>query len=132
MQKQYGAIPFVREKGVLKVVLVTSAGGYWIFPKGRYEEDEGKAGTARLEALEEAGVDGRVLKNKAYRTKVYVKSGDRVALTLYAMEVDTVYDKWDEDYRRKRKVLPIEAAKKLISSDGLLKCLEKFARDFAD
>lgn len=131
MQKQYGAIPFLREDGATKVVMITSAAGYWIFPKGQYEEDKGKAGTAALEAQEEAGVKGRILKHNAYRTKVYVKSGEQVRLTLYAMEVDTVCKTWKEDCRRKRKILTFKEAKKLILSDGLLKCLEKFERDFA-
>lgn len=132
MQKQYGAIPFIREKGKLKVVMITSASGYWIFPKGRYEADQGKTGTARLEALEEAGVDGRILKNNIYRTKVYIKSGEQIELVLYALKVNTIHKTWEEDRRRKRKVVTVREAEKLITSEGLAKCLEKFARDFAD
>lgn len=131
MARQYGVIPFIKKGGILKVVMITSAAGYWIFPKGRFEEKRGKAGTAAMEALEEAGVEGRVLKNNAYRTKVYIKSGEEVHLTLYAMDVSAVRVKWEEDYRRKRKVLTIKEAKKLISSEALMKCLQKFERDFA-
>lgn len=132
MRKQYGTIPFVREDGKIKVVMITSASGYWIFPKGQYEEDEGKAGTAAMESMEEAGVEGRILKNNAYRTKVFIKSGEEVHLTLYAMKVDVIHDQWEEDHRRERKVLNLKEAKKLISSDELLKCLKKFERDFAE
>lgn len=130
MKKQYGAIPFIRGDDGVEVVMITSTNGYWIFPKGQYEKDKGKGGTAELEAFEEAGVVGKLLKKNFYRTKVYTKSGERVHLTLYALAVDTVYKEWKEDDRRKRKVLSIAKAKKLITSDELMNCLKKFERDF--
>lgn len=131
MQKQYGAIPFMHGDNGIEVVMITSASGYWIFPKGRYEDDLGKGGTAELEAYEEAGVKGKLFKKNSYHTKVYIKSGEQVHLTLYALEVKSIYEEWKEDERRKRKILPIAKARKLISSDELMECLEKFERDFA-
>lgn len=130
MTKQFGAIPFVREDGETKVVLVTSAGGLWIFPKGRHEKELGKLATARAEALEEAGVEGRLFKQNSFKSKVMVKSGEKVRLTLYPMEVQTIHAEWQEDDRRKRVFATIEEAEKLISSKGLKACLEKFRRDF--
>lgn len=130
MQKQYGAIPYMYEKGKLKVVMITSASAYWIFPKGRFEEELGKTGTAELEALEEAGVEGKADKKISYQTEVFIKNGDVVCLILYPLKVKTIYDEWDEDYRRKRKVLTIKEAKKLITSDALVTCLKKFEADF--
>ena len=131
MLKQYGAIPFVREDGKLKVVLVTSASGYWIFPKGRHEDHLGKQGTAALEAYEEAGVEGKLYKNNAYRTQVVIKSGERVRLTLYALKVKTILEKWPEDYRRKRKIVSFDKAEELMDSKALISCLRHFKRDFA-
>ncbi|MDF7824551.1 hypothetical protein P4B35_11045 [Pontiellaceae bacterium B12227] len=131
MEKQYGAIPFVRGDEGIEVVMITSASGYWIFPKGRFETDHGKGGTARLEALEEAGVEGKLFKKNSYKARVYIKSGERVRLTLYPLEVRTIHEAWKEDFRRKRKILSVAKAKKLITSDELLACLEKFERDFA-
>ncbi|WP_372808106.1 NUDIX hydrolase [Pontiella sp.] len=130
MQKQYGAIPFIRGDEGLKVVLVTSAAGYWIFPKGQYEKEHGKQGTAELEALEEAGVEGKLLKKRAYRTKVVIKSGERVRLTLYALDVRSIRKKWKEDYRRKRVVVSVSKAFKLIDSSALRECLRDFSSEF--
>jgi 8-oxo-dGTP pyrophosphatase MutT (NUDIX family) len=130
MEKQYGAIPFVRDKEGLRVVLITSASGYWIFPKGCFEEKLGKSGTAELEAWEEAGVKGKICKNNTYRTKVFIKSGERVHLTLYALEVKTVAESWKEDGRRRRKVVSLKEAEKLIDSNELRACLELFERDY--
>lgn len=130
MIKQYGAIPFVREGRDLRVVLITSARGYWIFPKGNYEKALGKRGTAEQEAFEEAGVKGRFSNMDAYRTKVAIHSGDRVHLTLYPLEVHTVLDHWPEESRRERRIVKIEKAMQLLDSKALKKCLEKFRRDF--
>ena len=130
MVKQYGAIPFVYDDGELKVVLVTSAAGYWIFPKGSYEKKLGKEGTAALEALEEAGVEGRIDKRNAYHAKVFAKSGDRVSLTLYPLEVGTMHSEWDEDYRRKRTLATMAEAEKLITSEELAECLFAFQQDY--
>ncbi|MDZ8120367.1 NUDIX hydrolase [Pontiella agarivorans] len=130
MQKQYGAIPFLYEKGQLKVVMITSARGYWIFPKGRFEDKLGKSGTAALEALEEAGIEGRVDKKHVYRTKVLIKSGELVRLSLFALKVNIIHDEWDENDRRKRRIVSIREAKTLITSEGLRDCLEQFEAEF--
>jgi 8-oxo-dGTP pyrophosphatase MutT (NUDIX family) len=130
MQKQYGAIPYVRKEDGIHVILITSARGYWIFPKGQYEEDRGKRGTAELEAYEEAGVKGRLNRKLSYCTKVVIGNGDRVHLTLYPLEVKTICKTWKEDRRRERKLIPVAEAKLKITSAELLDCLEKFERDF--
>lgn len=130
MRKQYGVIPFLRRESGVEVVMITSASGFWIFPKGQYEKKLGKRGTAELEAYEEAGIKGKLLKQNAYRTKVYIKSGEQVHLTLYALEIRSLDKKWKEDGRRERRVLSIAKAKKLITSEKLMDCLKKFERDF--
>jgi 8-oxo-dGTP pyrophosphatase MutT (NUDIX family) len=130
MIKQYGAIPYLVKKGELHVVLVTSASGCWIFPKGNLEEDLGKCATARLEALEEAGVKGTIHPKNAYRATVMI-SGDKTArLLLYPLEVDKIHEEWSEDNRRKRAIVNVADACKLIESEELKKCLWHFASDF--
>lgn len=128
--KQYGAIPFVREDGTVKVVLITSANGYWIFPKGNFEEKHGKIGTARLEAFEEAGVKGRIDSGRVYRANVAIGSGKRARLILFPLEVSKLLKKWPEDFRRERRIVTLPDADRLIMSDGLKKCLTGFARDY--
>lgn len=130
MIKQYGAIPFIRGKEGVKVVLVTSASGFWIFPKGNFEEKHGSCGTAQLEAFEEAGVKGVIYPHQIYRANATIRSGKKVRLMLYPLEVVQVFDKWPEDQRRKRVIVSLMEAEKLIDSDGLKHCLGVFARDF--
>lgn len=130
MMKQYGTIPFVREDDGIKVVLITSASGYWIFPKGQCERELGRQGTAEMETFEEAGVKGTLFAHHYYRTKVYIKSGERVRLTLYPLKVETVFDEWEEDFRRERRIVSIPEAKTLMDSKELIACLDRFERDF--
>jgi 8-oxo-dGTP pyrophosphatase MutT (NUDIX family) len=130
MLKQFGTIPFIREDNGIKVVLITSASGYWIFPKGQYEEDLGKQGTAEMETFEEAGVKGTLFVHHRYRTRVCIKSGERVRLTLYPLEVETLFDQWEEQDRRERRIVSISEAKELMDSKELITCLDHFQRDF--
>ena len=51
-----------RDAGGLEFLLVrTSQGGRWTFPKGRIEPGESPSAAAAREAAEEAGVDGQDL-----------------------------------------------------------------------
>ena len=128
--KQYGAIPYIHDEGELKVILITSANGFWIFPKGNFEEEHGKSGTARLEAYEEAGVKGHIDTDRPYRANVSIGGGRRARLVLYPLEVRKLYEEWPEADRRERRIVNLADADELIDSEELKKCLGTFARDF--
>ena len=59
-EHSYGLIPFLKEKGSTKVLLINmygSAGGtHWTFPKGRPEKGETPLETAVRETKEEVGL----------------------------------------------------------------------------
>lgn len=130
MIKQYGAIPFIHEGGEIKVVLVTSANGNWIFPKGNLEKKLGTCATAKLEAFEEAGVKGVLHAHHIYRANVIIRGGKKTRLMLYPLEIEEVFEEWPEEYRRQREIVNLSDAGKLIESEALLRCLQHFARDF--
>ena len=130
MIKQYGAIPYLIKDGELLVVLVTSASGCWIFPKGDLEADLGKGETACSEAFEEAGVRGTIHTKNAYRATVMIDGGKTARLLLYPLEIKTILEEWSEDHRRKRAIVSVADACKLIESDELKKCLWRFASDY--
>lgn len=58
--KQAAAVCYRRVAGAVEFLLVKTTGGRWTFPKGGIEEARGVAGSAAQEALEEAGVSGRI------------------------------------------------------------------------
>ena len=130
MIKQYGAIPFMRSRGAIRVVLVTSSRGCWIFPKGNLEEAHGTCGTAQLEAFEEAGVKGIVYPHQICRTNIILRSGKRARMALFPLEVVAVFDQWPESDRRHRRIVWVAEARQLIESEGLKRCLGAFVRDF--
>ena len=58
---QSGVLPYRVEGGVMRVLLITSQGGRrWVIPKGIVEPGLSAVVSAAKEALEEAGIDGRV------------------------------------------------------------------------
>lgn len=58
--KQAAAVCFRRTSKGVEFLLVRTTGGRWTFPKGGIEEERGVSGSAAQEALEEAGVTGRI------------------------------------------------------------------------
>lgn len=61
-KRQYAALPYcVDEQGQINTLLITSRGtGRWVLPKGWPDGEEAGAEAAAREAVEEAGVLGRI------------------------------------------------------------------------
>ena len=57
---QAGAVCYRRTGSGVEFLLVLTTGGRWTIPKGGIESELGLAGSAQQEALEEAGVTGRI------------------------------------------------------------------------
>ena len=109
--KQSGVIPVYQGK----VVLITARGSRrWIIPKGSIDWELSAQESAAKEALEEAGIKGKV-SDEEIGTYTYDKMGGRYKVRLYFMEVTKLKDNWDEKHFRKRKlVTPKQAIKKVV------------------
>ena len=116
--RQSAVIPLVREDNAVLVVLITSMKGKrWVIPKGIVEADLSPAESAAKEAIEEAGVRGRVVEPSvgAYQ---YDKWGGTCTVTVFVMEVEELLDVWDEmDFRRRETVSVEEAANRVNEED---------------
>lgn len=130
---QYAALPFlVMENGQTLVLLITSRETRrWIIPKGRPEKRLAPHEVAEREALEEAGVIGRVQEKAftVFRSEKRLKTGEVRAtrVQVHLLEVDRELDKWDEQHERERRwVSPAEAAM-LVSEPGLVPVFLKIA-----
>src|SRR4051794_36295869 len=88
LKRQYGAIPVrLDRKGEPKVLLVTSRGTRrWVIPKGWPIRKLSPAETAAREALEEAGIKGRMLHRDPIGKYRYRKS-DRAELGKITVQV---------------------------------------------
>jgi 8-oxo-dGTP pyrophosphatase MutT (NUDIX family) len=99
-------------------LITTSSGKRWIVPKGHRELGHSARKTAKLEAWEEAGIAGEVYR-KPLGDFVYEKDGTKRKVTVFAMEVKKVADRWPERKKRKRRWLSNRKAKRRIEYPGL-------------
>jgi CYTH domain-containing protein/8-oxo-dGTP pyrophosphatase MutT (NUDIX family) len=119
---QIGALPYFFRNGRLFVVIVTnSAQSRWIVPKGQPESNMSRQDVAVMEAMEEAGVIGSCLPG----LHMPCHRKDEKTLHIYPLKVTTVLKKWPEMEWRKRAVLPIHKALKLISDPELSQCIQR-------
>ena len=109
--KQSAVIPFRVKNGRFEILLITSSKKKkWIIPKGIIEQNMTPQESALKEALEEAGVSGKV-SEKMFGEYSYKKWGDTCNVKVYLMKVTKELEKWMEDYRKRKWVSINEAVK---------------------
>ena len=115
---QSGVIPYRIEDEVVHVLLITSRSGRrWGIPKGVVELDLSPVASAAQEALEEAGIDGRVYP-APMGSYTRQKWGGTCTVAVFLMEVETVYEDWAESYRR-RAWMTLEEAVACVEEEAL-------------
>ena len=125
---QSGVIPFQFVDGELRVLMITSSSGRrWVFPKGIIEDGLSPEESAAAEALEEGGVEGQVLGNSlgSYERK---KWDGTVSVEMFPMHVTRIFDHWTEDDFRQRIWLSEAEAAARISDPALRDILAGLAR----
>ena len=116
---QSGAIPYRRCAGRIEVMLITSRRtGRWIIPKGMVEPGLTPALSAAEEAYEEAGVHGEV-EQEPLGSYAYARQGYRWTVTVFALEVSAVLERWPEMAQRQRAWHAVEEAALLADGPGL-------------
>jgi len=100
---QSAVIPYKNNGKKIKFLLITSRNQKkWIFPKGIIEDHLTPAESAAKEALEEAGIEGKIFKEPVGEYR-YQKWGGTCNVKVYLMKVTKIHDEWMEDDFRKRK-----------------------------
>jgi 8-oxo-dGTP pyrophosphatase MutT (NUDIX family) len=132
---QYAALPYRRGEG-LEVLLVTSRDtGRWVLPKGWPMKGKAPYSAARLEALEEAGVVGRVAKRSigSFHYPKMLRSGDEVTceVHVYPLAVNGQLKRWPEQRQRTQQWFTPEAAMRAVHEPELAALLEAFAEAFS-
>lgn len=122
--KQSAVIPFrsIGEKTEV-LIITTTKKKKWIFPKGIIELDMTARESALKESLEEAGVEG-ILSSKKLGNYSYKKWGGICKVKVYALEVMSIMDVWDENFRE-RKWVEINEVGKYINEKKVLKIVTK-------
>ena len=120
---QSAAIVWRRAADELEVLLVTSVRrGRWIVPKGVVERQMTPAESARKEAWEEAGVDGKI-SSRVIGVYQYEKWGGLCSVAVYLMELTSEEDDWPERKVRRRRWMSFKKAMKAIENPDLSEIL---------
>ncbi|MBD8877361.1 NUDIX domain-containing protein [Roseibium polysiphoniae] len=112
---QSAVIPYRRTAAGLEILVVgSSSGRHLVVPKGIVEPGLSPAASARVEAREEAGVEGRFGKTQL-GTYSYEKWGATCEVIVFGMEVTRVLPEteWEEGHRTRKWVSPSVAALRL-------------------
>lgn len=121
---QIGALPYLFRRGRMHLVIITnSAQSRWIIPKGQPEPGMSRHDVATMEAMEEAGVIGTCLPGLHESCH---RKGERI-LHIYPLKVVNVLKKWPEMEWRRREVLPVDKALKMVSDPELALCIQRLA-----
>jgi 8-oxo-dGTP pyrophosphatase MutT (NUDIX family) len=130
---QYAALPF-RLKPQREVMLVSSRETKrWVIPKGWPMKGRKPYAAAAQEALEEAGVVGKVEKTPlgsySYVKKMRNGAGILCHVDVYALQVQRQMKKWPEREERITRWFPIEQAAEAVREPELAKLIRGFIEE---
>ncbi len=116
MKQQSAVIPFRGTGKKLRICLIRKKGSKkkWGIPKGFIDRGETPKKSALKEALEEAGLKGRVVGEPVGSYK-YQKWGTTLAVTVYLMAVKGEEDEWAEADLRERHWTSLNQAARLLA-----------------
>ena len=105
---QIAALPYRRQKKRLEILMITSRETKrWVIPKGWPMEGCTDYEAAKIEAFEEAGIDGRIdhMPLGFFDYQKRLKSGETksIRVQVYGLHVTELKRNWPEQHQRKRK-----------------------------
>jgi len=131
---QYAALPYrIAQEDQLNILLITSRGtGRWVLPKGWPDGDETGPQAATREALEEAGVLGRIEPAHAlgfYHYQKGLKDGSAVTcrVTVFGLKVENFAGEFREKGRRALRWCSPTHAAEIVDEPELAHLLRCFA-----
>ncbi len=129
--KQIAALPFRKRRGKVEILLITSRETKrWIIPKGWPMKGLKNYNAARLEALEEAGVKGRMCKKSIghfeYLKRLKTGEDKLCRVSVYSLQVNAVLRNWMEKDQRTRCWFSARQAVRLIQEQQLKKLMSDF------
>ncbi|QUD88601.1 NUDIX hydrolase [Phenylobacterium montanum] len=111
---QYAALPFRRDSGVSILLVTSRETGRWVLPKGWPMKGRKPCDAAAQEALEEAGIVGRIESQAIgfYRYDKRLPDGSdrRCVVHVYPLEVEGQRKRWREQGQRTVRWFPVEEA----------------------
>jgi 8-oxo-dGTP pyrophosphatase MutT (NUDIX family) len=131
--RQYAALPYRKKKGVVQVMLVTSRETRrWIIPKGWPIAGVKPHNLAALEAMEEAGLVGKIGEQPIGSFHYDKKRGDgsivNCTVDTFALEVEQQMPAWPEQDQRQTQWFDPEDAAAQVQEPELRDLIKKFAK----
>ena len=132
-RRQVAALPWRRGANGLEIMLITSRETRrWVTPKGGRMAGKTDAEAAAQEALEEAGIEGRV-DQEPVGTFRYLKVLKRRAprwcvVAVYPLEVQTEHAAWQERHQRVREWMSVAEASARVDEPDLKALIAAFRR----
>jgi 8-oxo-dGTP pyrophosphatase MutT (NUDIX family) len=125
---QYAALPY-RRSGGLEVLLLTSREtGRWVLPKGWPMTGKGPGSAAKREALEEAGVVGKIAKCSIGSFHYPKRLSDGAIVTcevhVYPLAVERERSRWPEQRQRTRQWFSPQEAARAVQEQELAELLD--------
>ena len=130
-RSQFGALCYRITDGKVQILLITSRRTKrWILPKGWPENNMTPGESAANEALEEAGVTGK-LKERPLGVYCYEKRGEDgedypCIVTIYALKVKNILENYSEQSERQRQWFSRKVAAKKVLEPDLAQLLKSF------
>jgi 8-oxo-dGTP pyrophosphatase MutT (NUDIX family) len=128
---QYAALPYRIHEGIEVLLISSRDTGRWVLPKGWPMQGRTPYGTAAREALEEAGVVGKVSHEAvgAYHYMKRKKSGREVLchVTVFPMLVERQRKTWPEMHQRVTRWFPLAEAAGLVNEPELQQVIRNFS-----
>ena len=121
MAHRVGVIPFDIVDGAITIVFVTSkTRGRWVLPKGNLKKGESHKKGCKREAIEEAGLKGKVLTNFPVTVPIGKRIDGEITLvpvTFYPMWITEELSTWEECESRDRRHVALSDAGALAEHD---------------
>jgi 8-oxo-dGTP pyrophosphatase MutT (NUDIX family) len=126
---QFAALPFKIESGNLQILLITSRETRrWIIPKGWPIRGVAPREVAAKEAIEEAGLVGRIVGKRSIGSYHYSKrlpdnQEMRCRVKVFLLSVHQQLDDWLEKEQRERRWVTPHKATHMVDEGGLAEIL---------
>jgi 8-oxo-dGTP pyrophosphatase MutT (NUDIX family) len=130
--RKSAVVPYRFKNDVLQFLLITPKARdgkpvkleSWIVPKGTIKAEIRPAESARIEALEEAGVLGELNSRIRGLYRFKPKNGDIQEVHTYFMKVSYTMKNWEEKNQRNRKWVALENIREYIDDEALVEIIE--------
>jgi len=131
---QVAALPWRRVQDGIEIMLITSRDtGRWVLPKGWPEAREPLCLAAAREAMEEAGLSGRIshLEIGRYFYAKALASGEEVPceVLVFPLLVEAAADRWKEKRSRMRQWVSVAQASGMVNEPDLGQIIAHFGTD---